>query len=123
MQRLSVPVRLLIIYLTGATVVIDNQRVVCVSQEFDLLPMSQLTMRDETRTRNSAQGRAIRFRQKSDTGSTSMQEVMGWLKVDFPLADFLTVPDKALLSGTTSGQEVGTVTVDGVRYRHLVYRD
>jgi hypothetical protein len=51
-----------------------------------------------------------------------MHEVMGRLKVDFPLADFLTdAPDKSFLSGVTSGQEVGTVTVDGVPYRHLVF--
>ena len=51
-----------------------------------------------------------------------MQEVMGRLKVDFPLADFLTdTPDKAFLTGVTSGQEVGTVTVDGTPYRHLFF--
>ena len=51
-----------------------------------------------------------------------MQEVMGRLKVDFPLADFLTdAPNKAFLTGVTTGQEVGTVAVDGVPCHHLVF--
>ncbi len=51
-----------------------------------------------------------------------MQEVMGRLQVDFPLADFLTeAPNKAFLTGVTSGREVNTVTIDGAPYRHLFF--
>jgi hypothetical protein len=51
-----------------------------------------------------------------------MQVVMGRFSVDFPLADFLTDdPDKAFLSGVTSGREVNTVKIDGVPCRHLVF--
>ncbi len=49
-----------------------------------------------------------------------MKEAMGRLGVDFPLADFLTeAPDKAFLSGVTSGSVVNTVTIDGSPYLHL----
>ncbi len=42
--------------------------------------------------------------------------------IDFPLADFLVeAPDKAFLSGVTSGFEVGTVTIDGTPARHLLF--
>jgi hypothetical protein len=51
-----------------------------------------------------------------------MKEVMGRLGVDFPLADFLTDnPAKSFLLGVTSGQEVGTATIDGVPCRHLLF--
>jgi len=51
-----------------------------------------------------------------------VKTVMGRLGVDFPLADFLTnAPDKAFLSGVTSGREVNTVTIDGVPCRHLLF--
>ena len=51
-----------------------------------------------------------------------MKQVMGRLGVDFPLADFLTdSPDKSFLIGVTSGREVDTVTIDGVRCRHLLF--
>ncbi len=51
-----------------------------------------------------------------------MQEVMGRLQVNFPLADFLSdAPNKAFLTGATSGREVNTVTIDGADYRHLVF--
>jgi hypothetical protein len=51
-----------------------------------------------------------------------MKEVMGRLGVDFPLADFLTDnPAKSFLFGVTSGKEVGTVTIDGVPCRHLLF--
>ena len=44
------------------------------------------------------------------------------LDVDFPLADFLmTSPDKAFLTGITSGTEVNTVTIGGVACRHLSF--
>jgi hypothetical protein len=51
-----------------------------------------------------------------------MQVVMGRFGLDFPLADFLTdAPDKAFLTGVTSGREVNTVMIDGVPCRHLVF--
>jgi hypothetical protein len=51
-----------------------------------------------------------------------MQEAMGRLGVDFPLADFLTeAPNKAFLTGVTSGRAVGTVMIDGAPYLHLFF--
>jgi hypothetical protein len=51
-----------------------------------------------------------------------MKEAMGRLGVDFPLADFLTeAPDKAFLSGISSGRVVDTVTIDGSPYLHLFF--
>ena len=51
-----------------------------------------------------------------------LQEVVGRLGVDFPLADFLTeAPNKAFLTGVTSGQVVNTVTIDGAPYLHLFF--
>jgi hypothetical protein len=44
------------------------------------------------------------------------------LDMDFPLADFLmNSPDKAFLTGITSGVEINTVTIDGVPCRHLFF--
>lgn len=57
-----------------------------------------------------------------DTIQMMMHVVMGRFGLDFPLADFLTdAPDKAFLSGVTSGHEVNRVTIDGVPCRHLVF--
>ncbi len=51
-----------------------------------------------------------------------MKEAMGRLGVDFPLADFLSeAPNKAFLTGVTSGRVVDTVTVDGSPYLHLFF--
>jgi hypothetical protein len=51
-----------------------------------------------------------------------MKEAVGRLGVDFPLADFLTsAPNKAFLSGVTSGRIVNTVTIDGAPYLHLYF--
>lgn len=51
-----------------------------------------------------------------------MKEAMGRLGVDFPLADFLTeAPNKAFLTGVTSGRVVDTVTIDGSPYLHLFF--
>lgn len=51
-----------------------------------------------------------------------MKEAMGRLGVDFPLADFLTdAPDKAFLSGVTSGEVVNTVTIDGTPCLHMFF--
>jgi hypothetical protein len=52
----------------------------------------------------------------------AVETLVGRLGVDFPLADFLTnAPDKAFLSGVTSGREVNTVTIDGVSCRHFLF--
>lgn len=57
-----------------------------------------------------------------DTIEHMMQVVMGRFGLDFPLADFLTdAPDKAFLTGVTSGREVNIVMIDGVPCRHLVF--
>lgn len=51
-----------------------------------------------------------------------MKDAMGRLGVDFPLADFLTeAPDKAFLTGITSGGVVNTLTIDGSPYLHLFF--
>lgn len=51
-----------------------------------------------------------------------MKEAMGRLGVDFPLADFLAeAPNKAFLTGVTSGRVVDTVTIDGSPYLHLFF--
>ena len=51
-----------------------------------------------------------------------MKEAVGRLGVDFPLADFLSeVPNKAFLTGVTSGRIVDTVTIDGAPYDHLFF--
>jgi hypothetical protein len=44
------------------------------------------------------------------------------LGVDFPLADLLTDnPEKSVLSGVTSGGQVGVATIDGVSCRHFFF--
>jgi hypothetical protein len=44
------------------------------------------------------------------------------LGIDFPLADLLTDnPDKAVLSGITSGGQVGMASIDGVACRHFFF--
>ena len=51
-----------------------------------------------------------------------MKEAVGRLGVDFPLADFLSeAPNKAFLTGVTSGRIVDTVTIDGAPYDHLFF--
>jgi hypothetical protein len=51
-----------------------------------------------------------------------LKEAIGRYGVDFPLADFLSeAPNKAFLSGVTSGRVVNTVTIDGAPYDHLVF--
>lgn len=57
-----------------------------------------------------------------NTITMMMYVVMGRFRLDFPLADFLTdTPDKAFLSGVTSGREINKVTIDGVPCVHLVF--
>ena len=56
------------------------------------------------------------------TIQTMMEELVGRLGVDFPLADFLTeAPNKAFLTDVTSGRVVNTVTIDGSPYLHLFF--
>jgi hypothetical protein len=44
------------------------------------------------------------------------------MKIDFPLADLLTDnPGKSLLSGVTSGGQVGMATIDGTPCRHFFF--
>jgi hypothetical protein len=51
-----------------------------------------------------------------------MKEAVGRLGVNFPLADFLSeAPNKAFLTGVTSGRLVNTVTIDGAPYDHLFF--
>lgn len=51
-----------------------------------------------------------------------LKEAVGRLGVDFPLADFLSeAPNKAFLTGVTSGGIVNTVTIDGAPYDHLFF--
>lgn len=56
------------------------------------------------------------------TIQTMMEEVVGRLGVDLPIADFLTeAPGKAFLTGVTSGRVVNTVAIDGSPYLHLFF--
>ena len=51
-----------------------------------------------------------------------LKEAVGRIGVDFPLADFLSeAPNKAFLTGVTSGRLVNTVTIDGAPYDHLFF--
>jgi hypothetical protein len=51
-----------------------------------------------------------------------LKEAVGRLGIDFPLADFLSeAPNKAFLTGVTSGRVVNTVTIDGAAYLHLFF--
>ena len=51
-----------------------------------------------------------------------LHEAVGRYGVDFPLADFLSeAPNKAFLTGVTSGRVVNTVTIDGAPYLHLFF--
>ena len=57
-----------------------------------------------------------------NTIAAMLEEVVGRLGVDMPLADLLTpAPHEAVLSGVTTGSEIGTVTIDGAPYRHLFF--
>src|SRR3954466_5278362 len=57
-----------------------------------------------------------------NTIAAMLEEVVGRLGVDMPLADLLTpAPHEAFLSGVTTGSEIGTVAIDGTPYRHLFF--
>ena len=52
----------------------------------------------------------------------ALSEVMGKLKIDFPLVNFFAVsPERALLRGVVAGWQVGTANIDGVECRHLFF--
>jgi hypothetical protein len=52
-----------------------------------------------------------------------LETAMGKLHVDFPLADFLTdAPNKAFLSGVTSGKVINTMIIDGTPCKHLFFQ-
>jgi hypothetical protein len=51
-----------------------------------------------------------------------LKDAVGRFGIDFPLADFLSeAPNKAFLSGITSGRIIKTVTIDGAPYDHLFF--
>ena len=51
-----------------------------------------------------------------------LKEAVGHYGIDFPLADFLSeAPNKAFLTGVTSGRVVSTVTIDVAPYDHLFF--
>lgn len=51
-----------------------------------------------------------------------LKEAVGRYGIDFPLADLLSeAPNKAFLTGVTSGRLVNTVTIDGAPYDHLFF--
>ncbi len=51
-----------------------------------------------------------------------LKEAIGRLGVDLPLADFLSeAPNKAFLTGVTSGRLVNTVTIDKLPFDHLFF--
>ena len=51
-----------------------------------------------------------------------LKEAVGRYGIDFPLADFLSeAPNKAFLTGVTSGRVVNTVTIDEALYDHLFF--
>jgi hypothetical protein len=52
----------------------------------------------------------------------ALDELMDKAGHDFPLADFFSAaPDKAFLSGVTTGWQVDTVVLDGTECRHLFF--
>jgi hypothetical protein len=52
----------------------------------------------------------------------ALNEVMGKLKIDFPLVSFFAVsPERSLLRGVVAGWQVGTANIDGVECRHLLF--
>jgi hypothetical protein len=51
-----------------------------------------------------------------------LKDAVGRHGLNFPLADFLSeAPDRAFLSGVTSGRVVNTVTIDGAPHDHLYF--
>ena len=57
-----------------------------------------------------------------NTIQAMVEQVMGKLGVDFPLATFINeAPDKDFMAGVTSGDVVNTVTIDGTPCLHMVF--
>jgi len=51
-----------------------------------------------------------------------LKDVVARHNIDFPLADFVAeAPNKAFLTGVTTGREVGTAMIDGKPTRHLFF--
>src|SRR5262249_41937732 len=58
----------------------------------------------------------------ANTIQKMLETAMGKLHIDFPLADFLTdAPNKAFLTGVTSGKVINTVNIDGTPCKHLYF--
>jgi hypothetical protein len=71
---------------------------------------------------SAAQNKYASIAVPDGTIEAMMKEAVGRLGVDLPLADFLSeAPNKAFLSGVTSGRVVNTVTIDGAPYNHLFF--
>jgi hypothetical protein len=71
---------------------------------------------------SAAQNKYATIAVPEGTIEAMMKEAVGRLGVDLPLADFLSeAPNKAFLSGVTSGRLVDTVTIDGAPYDHLFF--
>ena len=51
----------------------------------------------------------------------ALDEVLGKLKIDFPLVNFFVSPERWLLRGVVAGWQVGTANIDGVECRHLLF--
>ena len=52
----------------------------------------------------------------------ALHEVLGKLKIDFPLVNFFAVsPERSLLHGVVAGWQVGTANIDGIKCRHLLF--
>src|SRR3954451_2379988 len=57
-----------------------------------------------------------------DNLQAMLKDVVARYNVDFPLADFVAdAPNKAFLTGVTTGREVGTAMIDGKPTRHLFF--
>jgi hypothetical protein len=53
---------------------------------------------------------------------SALNEVLGKLKIDFPLVNFFAVsPERSLLRGVVAGWQVGTANIDGIECRHLLF--
>jgi hypothetical protein len=71
---------------------------------------------------SAAEKKYATFPVPQGTIQAMMEELVGRLGIDFPLADFLTeAPNKAFLTGVTAGRVVGTVMIDGSPYLHLFF--
>jgi hypothetical protein len=85
---------------------------------------NKLVFDGKTLTIYSAQDKkyATLFVPEGTTIDGMLKDAVGRHGLDFPLADFLSeAPNKAFLSGVTSGRVVNTVTIDGAPYDHLFF--